>query len=179
MTKNKLVILDRDGVINYDSDLYIKSPEEWVPIDSSLRAIAKLNRADYKVAIATNQSGIGRGMFDSVTLALIHKKMEMALAKVGAHIDAIEYCPDHPNNAGPNRKPQPGMLHSLLQQFEAEPSETWFIGDSLSDVKCAVNAECQPVLVLSGKKTCKSNLIEGQRVLMFADLASAVDALIK
>jgi len=177
MVKNKFVILDRDGVINYDSDLYIKSPEEWIPIESSLRAIAKLNNAGFKVAIATNQSGIGRGMFDPITLALIHKKMEMELAKVGAHIDAIEYCPDHPDNAGPNRKPKPGMLIKLLEQFKAKASETWFIGDSLSDVECAKNAGCQPVLVLSGKEANTADLPEDKKVLVFPDLTSVVNSL--
>ncbi len=148
---NKLIILDRDGVINLDSDQYIKSPEEWIPIESSLRAIARLNRAGYKVAIATNQSGISRGYFDTVTLAMMHKKMEMALAHVGAHIDALEFCPDHPDNPGPDRKPNPGMVNKLLKLFEVNPKETWFVGDAISDIKCAINADCKPALVLSGK----------------------------
>lgn len=179
MKENKLVILDRDGVINYDSDFYIKSPEEWKPIEPSLRAIAKLNRAGYKVAIATNQSGIGRGMFDSVTLAMIHKKMEMALANVGAHIDAIEYCPDHPDNAGPNRKSQPGMLNSLINQFDADPSATWYIGDSITDLECAINANCQPVLVLTGKEKQEINRFDNKNVLNFNDLSAAVDEILK
>ena len=148
---NKLIILDRDGVINLDSSDYIKSPDEWIAIPSSLKAIAKLNRAGYKVAVATNQSGISRGFFDPTTLAMMHKKMEMELAQVGGHIDALEYCPDHPNNAGPNRKPNPGMANKLLSLFNSAPQETWFIGDSLSDINCAINASCKPALVLSGK----------------------------
>ncbi len=148
---NNLIILDRDGVINLDSDHYIKSPGEWIPIKSSLRAIAKLNRAGYKVAVATNQSGIARGMFDTVTLAMMHKKMKMEMAKVGAHIDALEYCPDHPDNPGPDRKPNPGMVNKLLLLFEATPEKTWFVGDSISDIQCALNAKCKPALVLSGK----------------------------
>ena len=148
---NKLIILDRDGVINLDSDQYIKSPEEWIPIESSLRAIARLNRAGYKVAIATNQSGISRGYFDTVTLAMMHKKMEMVLAQVGAHIDALEFCPDHPDNPGPDRKPNPGMVNRLLALFKADSKETWFVGDTISDIKCAINADCKPALVLSGK----------------------------
>lgn len=147
----KLIILDRDGVINEDSDDYIKSPEEWLPIESSLRAIAKLNQAGFKVAVATNQSGIARGFFDETTLALMHKKMEMELAKVGAHIDALEYCPDHPDHAGENRKPNPGMANQLIQLFSADPEKTWFVGDSLSDIQCAINANCKPALVLTGK----------------------------
>ncbi len=149
--KNKLIILDRDGVINQDSDQYIKSPEEWVPIESSLRAIALLNRNGYKVAIATNQSGLARKLFDTATLAVIHKKMEMHLSQVGAHIDALEYCGDHPDNPGPNRKPNPGMIIKLLNLFKADPSETWFVGDSISDLKCASIAGCRSALVLTGK----------------------------
>ena len=147
----KLIILDRDGVINLDSDQYIKSPDEWVAIHSSLKAIAKLNRAGYKVTIATNQSGIGRGMFDTITLAMMHKKMEMELANVGGHIDALEYCPDHPDNAGQNRKPNPGMALTLLSLFNAKAEDTWFVGDSSSDIQCALNAGCKPALVLTGK----------------------------
>ena len=175
---NKLIILDRDGVINLDSDRYIKSLDEWIPITSSLKAIAKLNRAGYKVAVATNQSGIARGMFDTVTLAMMHKKMEMELAKVGAHIDALEYCPDHPDNPGPDRKPNAGMVNKLLTLFDAKPEETWFVGDSISDIQCALSAKCKPVLVLSGK---------GQRTLkkeefpsftpVFEDLQHFVDSL--
>ncbi|WP_196139772.1 D-glycero-beta-D-manno-heptose 1,7-bisphosphate 7-phosphatase [Aliikangiella sp. G2MR2-5] len=149
--KNKLIILDRDGVINLDSDNYIKSMDEWIPIESSLKAIAQLNRAGFKVAIATNQSGISRGYFDSMTLTMIHKKMEMELAKVGAHIDALEYCPDHPDNAGQDRKPNPGMAIKLLELFEAKPEETWFVGDNISDLQCAENAGCKPALVKTGK----------------------------
>ena len=148
---NKLIILDRDGVINLDSDDYIKSPEEWIPIESSLRAISKLNRAGYWVAIATNQSGLARDYFDQTTLALMHKKMELALANVGGHIDAIEYCPDHPDQATHYRKPNPGMLEKLIKQFKVNSADTWFVGDSLSDLNCAVNAKCKPILVLTGK----------------------------
>ena len=157
--QNKLIILDRDGVINLDSDSYIKNPDEWTPIESSLRAIAELNRAGYKVAVATNQSGISRGLFDTVTLAMMHKKMELELAKVGAHIDALEYCPDHPDNPGPDRKPNPGMLNKLLSLFEVAAEETWFVGDSISDIQCGLNAGCKPALVLSGKgkRTLKNN----------------------
>lgn len=143
--------MDRDGVINLDSDHYIKSPEEWIPIEASLRAIAKLNQAGYKVVVATNQSGIARGMFDLVTLTMIHKKMEMELAKVGAHIDALEYCPDHPNNPSVDRKPNTGMVSRLLTLFDAKPTETWFVGDSISDITCAKRAKCKPALVLTGK----------------------------
>ena len=176
----KLIVLDRDGVINLDSDDYIKSEEEWIPIRSSLSAIAKLNRGGYKVAIATNQSGISRGYFDSVTLAMIHKKMEMALAEVGAHIDALEYCPDHPAEAGPNRKPNPGMLYKLIELFNANAENTWFVGDSLSDIQCALNANCKPALVLTGKgcKTKKNNKLP-ENLAVFNDLDAFVTNLLE
>ncbi|MEP1743287.1 MAG: D-glycero-beta-D-manno-heptose 1,7-bisphosphate 7-phosphatase [Kangiellaceae bacterium] len=176
---NQLIILDRDGVINLDSDDYIKSPEEWIPIKSSLRAIAKLNRAGYWVAIATNQSGIARGYFDPMTLALMHKKMELELAQMGGHIDAIEYCPDHPENPTHCRKPNPGMLEKLLEQFSVEAAETWFVGDSSSDLECAINAHCKPALVLTGKgqKTLsRGNLPE--QVSCFKDLDEFVEKLL-
>ncbi|MGX5200324.1 D-glycero-beta-D-manno-heptose 1,7-bisphosphate 7-phosphatase [Aliikangiella sp. IMCC44632] len=174
-----LIILDRDGVINLDSDDYIKSVDEWIPIQSSLRAIAKLNSLGYKVAVATNQSGIGRGYFDTATLALMHKKMSHELAKVGGHIDALEYCPDHPQSAGPNRKPAPGMALNLLAQFNAKPEHTWFVGDSISDIECAINAGCRPALVLTGKgsKTLQNpKLLED--IPRFKNLARFVDFLI-
>jgi D-glycero-D-manno-heptose 1,7-bisphosphate phosphatase len=174
-----LVILDRDGVINLDSDDYIKNTDEWIPIKSSLRAIAKLNQAGFKVAVATNQSGIGRGYFDTATLTAMHKKMSLELAKVGGHIDALEYCPDHPNSAGPNRKPQPGMALALLNQFNARPEKTWFVGDSLSDINCAINAHCLPALVLTGKgvKT-KENPNLPKSIPIYENLAAFVDFLL-
>lgn len=171
----KLIILDRDGVINLDSDDYIKSMDEWQPIPSSLTAIARLNRAGFKVAVATNQSGVSRGYFNHATLALIHKKMELALAQVGGHLDALEYCPDHPDQATIYRKPNPGMALKLLERFDALAGETWLVGDSLSDIECALNAGCKPALVLTGKgeRTLKK-LTSGHSVAVFEDLAAFV-----
>ena len=146
-----LIILDRDGVINFDSDDYIKSAEEWNAIESSLVAIAKLSNAGYKIGIATNQSGLARELFSYETLTKIHKKMTDTIEKNGGKISAIELCPDHPNHAGPNRKPAPGMALSLLKQFNATAKNTWFVGDSISDINCAVNSGCKPALVLTGK----------------------------
>ena len=146
-----LIILDRDGVINHDSDAYIRSPEDWTPIAGSIAAIAQLNRAGYKVGVATNQSGLSRGFFDLTTLEDIHDKMYRLLAESDAHIDQLVFCPDHPDSPGPDRKPAPGMALKLLSEFNAIPCETWFVGDSLSDIKCALNAGCKPALVLTGK----------------------------
>jgi len=172
-----LIILDRDGVINHDSDEFIKSEAEWLPIQSSLSAIAKLNHAGYKVAIATNQSGIGRGYFDLVTLTLIHKKMQLELAKVGAQIDALEFCPDHPDTPGPDRKPNTGMIKRLLNKFEVEACDTWFVGDSISDIECAQRSGCKPALVLTGKGKITSKLLTS-KVAIFKDLEQYVDHLL-
>ncbi len=174
----KLIILDRDGVINYDSDDYIKNEDEWRAIPSSPSAIARLNRAGYKVAIASNQSGIARGYFDPLTLTLIHKKMELELAKAGAHIDALEYCPDHPDNPSPDRKPNPGMVLRLLEKFAAKPEETWFVGDSISDLQCAENSGCKAALVLTGKGEKTKHKLQ-QPVATYQDLAHFVDKLLE
>jgi len=147
----QLIILDRDGVVNYDSDDYIKNPEEWLPIDSSILAIAELCKAGFLVAIASNQSGISRGYFSEQTLDRIHQKMLSIIRQQGGDISAIEYCPDHPDHPGHDRKPSPGMALKLLKQFNADPSKTWFVGDSLKDIQCAENAHCKPALVLTGK----------------------------
>ena len=153
--------------------------DEWIPIESSLKAIAKLNRAGYKVGVATNQSGIARGYFDLATLTMIHKKMEMMLAQHGAQIHALEFCPDHPDNACPDRKPNPGMANKLLAQFDATPEDTWFVGDSLSDIQCAENAGCRPALVLTGKgERTQSNAKLSKDIPVFKDLAQFVELLL-
>ena len=153
--------------------------DEWIAIESSLSAIAKLNRAGFKVGVATNQSGISRGYFDANTLTLIHKKMEMLLANVGGHIDALEFCPDHPDSAGPDRKPNPGMANKLLSLFNADPAQTWFVGDSMSDIQCAINAGCKPALVLTGKgEKTRQSLALPKDVPIFDDLQSFVSELL-
>jgi D-glycero-D-manno-heptose 1,7-bisphosphate phosphatase len=168
-----LIILDRDGVINFDSDHYIKSEDEWLPIESSLTAIADLTKRGYNIAIATNQSGLARNYFTLDTLFAIHQKMLNIIEAKGGKISAIEYCPDHPELAGPDRKPAPGMLLRLLDTFQASPKETWFVGDSLSDINCAINAGCKPILVLTGKgiKTLSSSKFDSV-VPVFDDLLS-------
>ena len=147
----KLIILDRDGVINEDSDAYIKGPDEWKPIKGSLAAIARLTKAGYRIAVATNQSGVGRGLFDLATLAQIHAKMQQAVTSAGGRIDAIFFCP-HPadSNCG-CRKPRPGMIHEILHRFGVAPAGVIVVGDALRDLQAAASAGCQPVLVLSGK----------------------------
>lgn len=147
----KLVILDRDGVINYDSVDYIKSPEEWHAIPGSLEAIASLNKAGIKVAIASNQSGLARGYFTEATLQNIHRTMSHELAQYGGHIDKIFYCPHMPDDGCECRKPKPGLLLQACDYFKVKPAEASFVGDTEKDVIAAKAAGCQPILVETGK----------------------------
>ena len=176
----KLVILDRDGVINVDSEHYIKSPAEWKPLPGSLEAIAKLTQGGYKVVVATNQSGIGRGLFDMDTLNAIHDKMHRLTKTLGGRIDAIYYCP-HPADSTCNcRKPRPGMLERIGGCFNISLAGVPAIGDSLRDLVAAAAVGAQPILVLTGKgqKTQAENkLPEG--TLVFDDLAAAVAHILK
>lgn len=176
---DKLVILDRDGVINVDSDRFIKNPDEWRPIPGSLEAIALLNQAGYRVVVATNQSGVGRGLFDMVTLNAIHQKMMDALARLGGRVEAVFFCP-HAADAGCDcRKPAIGLFVEISQRYSIPLSHVPAIGDSLRDLEAAQAAGAQPILVLTGKgeKTqAAGGLPAGTRV--FADLAGAARAIV-
>jgi D-glycero-D-manno-heptose 1,7-bisphosphate phosphatase len=147
----KLVILDRDGVINVDSDAFIKSPDEWVAIPGSLEAIARLNQAGYRVAIASNQSGIGRGLFDMAALNAMHEKMNRAAAAVGGRIDAVFFCPHTHEDDCECRKPKPGMLQQIVERFEIDPEVTPVVGDSLRDLQAGAALGFATHLVLTGK----------------------------
>lgn len=171
----KLIILDRDGVINVDSDQFIKSPDEWKPIPGSLEAVARLNQAGYRVVLATNQSGIGRGLFDMATLNAIHDKMHKALAQVGGRIDALFFCPHAADSRCDCRKPKPGLFEEISKRFNVELTGVPAIGDSLRDLQAASAMGAMPILVRTGKgeKTLEAGgLPEGTQV--FADLADAV-----
>lgn len=144
------IILDRDGVINHDSNEYIKSPDEWLPIPRSLEAVATLNRAGYRVLIATNQSGIARGFYDLDMLDQIHEKMMRELAAVGGYVEEIFFCPHHPEEKCPCRKPQPGMIHAIAEKYPLSLPDTFFIGDSQADMGAALAAGCKPILVMTG-----------------------------
>ncbi|OIR11577.1 D-glycero-beta-D-manno-heptose-1,7-bisphosphate 7-phosphatase [mine drainage metagenome] len=176
---SKLIILDRDGVINFDSDQFIKSPDEWKPIPGSLEAIARLTQADYRVVVATNQSGIGRGLFDMPTLNAIHDKMHKACALLGGRIDAVFFCP-HTNDANCGcRKPKSGMLEEIAMRYGANLKGVPAVGDSLRDLQAAARLEAQPILVLTGKGTktqAKGDLPAG--TLIYPDLASVVATLV-
>jgi D-glycero-D-manno-heptose 1,7-bisphosphate phosphatase len=174
----KLVILDRDGVINVDSDQFIKNPEEWKPIPGSLEAIARLSHSGFHVVVATNQSGVGRGLFDMAMLNAIHDKMYRALGQYGGRIDAVFYCPCAADHNCDCRKPKPGMFHEIAQRFGMELAGVPSVGDSLRDLQAAHAAGAQPILVLTGKgrKTeAAGNLPPSTQV--FADLAAAVRAI--
>lgn len=171
-----MIILDRDGVINYDSDQYIKSPDEWHAIPGSLNAIATLNRSGFKVVVATNQSGIARGYYDVAMLDLIHEKLMHELASVGGYIEEFYFCPHHPDEKCLCRKPQPGLLLRIQEKYKLDLSTTYFIGDSWVDIEAAKLAGCQPLLVLTGKGA--QTLQERPTILTipyFADLAEATD----
>jgi D-glycero-D-manno-heptose 1,7-bisphosphate phosphatase len=169
----KLIILDRDGVINHDSDAFIKSPDEWRPIAGSLEAIARLGKAGYRVVVATNQSGVGRGLFDLATLAAIHTKMHRAVIAAGGHLDAIFFCPHAADAHCHCRKPEPGMLEEILRRFQVEPQSVTAVGDSLRDLQAAAAVGTKPVLVLTGKgqKTMQAGGLPPQ-TLVRVDLAA-------
>jgi D-glycero-D-manno-heptose 1,7-bisphosphate phosphatase len=175
------IILDRDGVINEDSDAYIKSPEEWHPIPGSLEAIAKLHQAGFKIAVATNQSGIARGYFSLATLEAMHAKMQQHLAALGGKIDALAYCPHGPDEDCACRKPKPGLLHSVAQQLQLPLSLAYFVGDTAKDIEAANRVGCQPILVKTGKGELTLNKLPelAKHVPIYDNLAAFVDRLLK
>lgn len=175
----KLIILDRDGVINQDSDDFIKSPSEWIPIDGSLEAIARLNHAGYRVVIATNQSGIARELFTLDTLMRIHEKMHCALAGLGGKIEAVFFCPHGPKDNCDCRKPKPGLLHNIASRLHVDLHNIPVIGDSRRDLQVAEAVDAKAILVRTGKgeRTLKA-LDDPDRYPVFDDLASYTNFLI-
>lgn len=175
----KLVVLDRDGVINHDSDEYIKSPEEWHPIDGSLSSISRLNHAGYRVIVATNQSGIGRGFYSIDTLNKIHFKMHRMLSDFGGHIDAVFFCPHTPADGCSCRKPKPGMLLSIADRLSISLDQVPVVGDSFRDLQAATAAGAFPVLVKSGngRKTLQRDDLD-KTIPVYDDLASYTDHLL-
>ena len=175
----KLIILDRDGVINYGSTQFIKHPKEWRPLPGSLEAIARLVQADYRVVVATNQSGIGRGLFDMLTLNAIHNKMHKAVVQAAGRIDSIFYCPHAAEANCSCRKPKTGMLETIALRYNVNLKGVPVIGDALRDLESAAEMGAQPILVLTGKGTktqAKGSLPEG--TLIYRDLAAVVTSLI-
>jgi D-glycero-D-manno-heptose 1,7-bisphosphate phosphatase len=174
----KLLILDRDGVINYDSDAYIKSVEEWIPLPGSIEAIAQLSKAGWTVAIATNQSGIARGYYDIATLDAMHARLRALVAEQGGEVGLVVYCPHGPDEGCDCRKPKPGMLKIISEHYKVPLAGIWFVGDSLGDLEAAKAVDSQPFVVKTGKgdKTQAKNLPVG--TLIFDDLAAVAAELI-
>ncbi|MBY0545416.1 MAG: D-glycero-beta-D-manno-heptose 1,7-bisphosphate 7-phosphatase [Gammaproteobacteria bacterium] len=171
----KLIILDRDGVINADSPDFIKSPDEWVALPGSLGAIVKLNQAGYTVAVATNQSGISRGLYNRVTLDAIHQKLQDQLALISGHIDFFAICPHVPEDDCPCRKPRPGLLLQIAEHYQCTLNDVFAIGDSYRDIVAAQTAGAKPVLVLTGngEKTLLE-LTNEPEIPVYRDLRDAV-----
>jgi D-glycero-D-manno-heptose 1,7-bisphosphate phosphatase len=174
----KLLILDRDGVINQDSDAYIKSLDEWIPIPGSIEAIAQLSKAGWTVAVATNQSGIARGYYSLATLHAMHARLRELVAAQGGEVGLIVYCPHGPDDGCDCRKPRPGMLRTIANHYAVDLAGVWFVGDSKGDLEAARAVDAQPVLVRTGKG--EQTLSKGvpEATLIFDDLASIASALI-
>jgi D-glycero-D-manno-heptose 1,7-bisphosphate phosphatase len=177
----KLVILDRDGVVNHDSEDYIKSLDEWVPYPSSITAIGRLNRAGCTVAVATNQSGIARGFYNEATLHTIHERLIALVEAEGGSIAHIAYCPHGPDDKCQCRKPLPGLLLQIQQQLGlASLADSWMVGDSLRDLQAGEAVGCNPVLVRTGKGiSTEAKGVGLEKARVFDNLAEFVDWLCK
>lgn len=176
----KLIILDRDGVINFDSDQFIKSPDEWKPIPGSLEAIGRLTREGWRVVVATNQSGLARGLFEMATLNAIHGKMHRAVAQAGGRIEAVFYCPHAADMNCGCRKPKPGLFAEIAARYGRDLHDVPAIGDSLRDLLAAATVGARPLLVRTGKG--ERTLAAGgmpENTPVYSDLSEAVDHLLK
>jgi D-glycero-D-manno-heptose 1,7-bisphosphate phosphatase len=182
MESSKLVILDRDGVLNQDSDAYVKSVDEWIPIPGSARAVARLCQAGYQVAVATNQSGLARGYFSQTDLDAMHEKMTTLVTAEGGSFAHIAWCPHGPDDPCDCRKPLPGLIHQIEQSLQVSAQGAWMVGDSIRDLEAGLAAGCQPVLVRTGKGAGSESKLAGTAELastpVFDDLASWVDQLL-
>ncbi|MAS82135.1 MAG: D-glycero-beta-D-manno-heptose-1,7-bisphosphate 7-phosphatase [Legionellales bacterium] len=174
-----LIILDRDGVINEDSDDYIKSPAEWQPIVGSLEAIAKLSQNGYKIVVVTNQSGLGRNLFTIEALNAIHMKMNTHLAKFGGVIDALFFCPHIPEDNCNCRKPKPGLYDDISERLRVSLNKVFCVGDKMTDIQAVQSAGGKPVLVRTGKG--QSEIDQGlvpEGIPIYRDLAQFVDEIL-
>jgi len=177
----KLIILDRDGVINQDSDEYIKSVDEWEPIPGSLQAMGRLFQAGYTLVIVTNQSGIARGLYDLETLHAMHSKMGRMLEQYGGHVDAIFFCPHGPKDNCDCRKPKDGMFQEIIKRYQCDLKNVPAIGDSLRDLQAAKSAGAEPILVKTGKgeiTIANTEASELEGIAIYSDLAEATDAIL-
>ncbi|HJV06737.1 MAG TPA: D-glycero-beta-D-manno-heptose 1,7-bisphosphate 7-phosphatase [Chromobacteriaceae bacterium] len=175
----KLVILDRDGVINEDRDDFVKNTIEWQPLPRSMEAIANLTQAGWRVVVATNQSGLARGLFDMHALNAMHEKMHRLAAQAGGRIDAVVFCPHGPKDGCHCRKPKPGMIQEVAERFNVKLNELPLVGDSLRDLQAIAAVGGQPILVRSGKgeKTLEQGDLPAG-TLVFDDLYAAAEHLI-
>ena len=182
MQHPKAVLLDRDGVVNFDSPDYILAPEQWIPIPGSLEAIARLHRAGIRIALCSNQSGLGRGMMSGATFETIHAKMMLAVEEAGGRFDYVAYCPHNPDDDCRCRKPKPGMVFEILRALDLSPDQTLLIGDSARDVEAAAAAGVPAILVQSGYGDAAKILAKAEKVqpgiAAYPDLATAIDALL-
>jgi D-glycero-D-manno-heptose 1,7-bisphosphate phosphatase len=180
LAEKGLVVLDRDGVINQDSSAFVKSAEEWLPLSESIAAIAALSRAGFTVAIASNQSGLARGLFDAAALATMHEKMQRLVAAEGGRVDHIIVCPHGPDDGCDCRKPKPGMLLKLGKHYGVSLHGVPTVGDSLRDLEAAAAAGARPILVRTGNGeiTAGSLPAEFASIEVYDDLAAAAAALV-
>jgi D-glycero-D-manno-heptose 1,7-bisphosphate phosphatase len=173
-----LVMIDRDGVINEDSGEFIKSVDEWRPIKGSLEAIAALSRAGWRVAVVTNQSGVGRGLYDEATLAAIHRHMHDSVRAAGGELAGVYYCPHLPDDDCECRKPRPGLFRALERELAVSVRGAPYIGDRISDVEAAEGVGAQPILVRTGTGAATEALLVGRGVPVFDDLWAAARSLL-
>jgi D-glycero-D-manno-heptose 1,7-bisphosphate phosphatase len=178
LTRNRYVLLDRDGVINEDSDHFIKSPDEWRPISGSLEAIALLSASGFKVVVITNQSGIARGLFDPPMLERIHQKMLRLVAENGGHIEAIYFCPHGPEDDCDCRKPKAGLLRAFAAEHRADLHDAVLVGDSLRDIQAAEAVGVRPILVKTGKGQKTLNANPNLKIPVFDNLYDAAKSLV-
>lgn len=174
----RLIILDRDGVINYDSDDYVKSADEWRPLPGSLEAIGRLTRGGYRIAVATNQAGIAKGLFDEQTLNAMHEKMMRLAAEHGGVIEAVFVCPHRAEDRCRCRKPEPGLFFRIASRFATDLRGVPAVGDSLRDIQAARAAGAWPLLVRTGKGRDTERAIHGTDVAVYDDLSAVVDHLL-
>lgn len=186
----KLVILDRDGVINRDSGDFIRSQNEWIPLDGSIEAIVKLHRAGYTVVVATNQSGLARGHFDLDDLEAMHQKMTELVEAAGGELGAVFYCPHGPDDGCRCRKPRTGLIDAIEAEFNTCAQNVALVGDSLRDLQAGAAKDCRLMLVQTGNgpqtlgelkhqpDTHPEYSLDGKDVEVFADLAACVDAIV-
>ena len=174
----KLLILDRDGVVNYYSDAYIKSLDEWIPLPGAVEAIARLSKAGWTVAVATNQSGLARGYYDVATLEAMHTRLRELVAEQGGEVGLIVHCPHGPDDGCACRKPKPGMLQQIAAHYGVPLHGVWFVGDSSGDLMAAQAVDCQPVLVKTGKGERTLAQALPADTLVFDDLAAVAAQLL-